>query len=125
MFYRVAADAVVAFHLLFIVFVLFGGLLVVSRPWPALLHVPAAAWGAAVEFLHLYCPLTPLENTLRRTAGEQGYDGGFVEHYLIPLIYPAGLTPGIQLWLGGIVLLVNVSVYGLLLMRFVSRVRHS
>lgn len=115
----------VAFHLLFIVFVLFGGLLVVSRPWLALLHVPAAAWGAAVEFLHLYCPLTPLENTLRRTAGEQGYDGGFVEHYLIPLIYPAGLTPGIQLWLGGIVLLVNVSVYGLLLMRFVSRVRHS
>ncbi|EGH24366.1 MULTISPECIES: DUF2784 domain-containing protein [Pseudomonas syringae group genomosp. 2] len=125
MFYRVAADAVVAFHLLFIVFVLFGGLLVVSRPWLALLHVPAAAWGAAVEFLHLYCPLTPLENTLRRTAGEQGYDGGFVEHYLIPLIYPAGLTPGIQLWLGGIVLLVNVSVYGLLLMRFLSRVRHS
>ncbi|UFI43790.1 DUF2784 domain-containing protein [Pseudomonas savastanoi] len=125
MFYRVAADAVVAFHLLFIVFVLFGGLLVVSRPWLALLHVPAVAWGAAVEFLHLYCPLTPLENTLRSTAGEQGYDGGFVEHYLIPLIYPAGLTPGIQLWLGGIVLLVNVSVYGLLLMRFVSRVRHS
>ncbi|KPW28930.1 Uncharacterized protein ALO59_01955 [Pseudomonas amygdali pv. mellea] len=125
MFYRVAADAVVAFHLLFIVFVLFGGLLVVSRPWLALLHVPAVAWGAAVEFLHLYCPLTPLENTLRRAAGEQGYDGGFVEHYLIPLIYPAGLTPGIQLWLGGIVLLVNVSVYGLLLMRFVSRVRHS
>ncbi|MCJ2370317.1 DUF2784 domain-containing protein [Pseudomonas sp. RGM 3321] len=125
MLYRVAADAVVAFHLLFIVFVLFGGLLVVSRPWLALLHVPAAAWGAAVEFLHLYCPLTPLENTLRSTAGEQGYDGGFVEHYLIPLIYPAGLTPGIQLWLGGIVLLVNVSVYGLLLMRFVSRVRHS
>ncbi|MDU8631439.1 DUF2784 domain-containing protein [Pseudomonas syringae group sp. 243L2] len=125
MFYRVAADAVVAFHLLFIVFVLFGGLLVVSRPWLVLLHVPAVAWRAAVEFLHLYCPLTPLENTLRRTAGEQGYDGGFVEHYLIPLIYPAGLTPGIQLWLGGIVLLVNVSVYGLLLMRFVSRVRHS
>ncbi|QXW43790.1 MULTISPECIES: DUF2784 domain-containing protein [Pseudomonas syringae group] len=125
MFYRVAADAVVAFHLLFIVFVLFGGLLVVSRPWLALLHVPAVAWGAAVEFLHLYCPLTPLENSLRSTAGEQGYDGGFVEHYLIPLIYPAGLTPGIQLWLGGIVLLVNVSVYGLLLMRFVSRVRHS
>ncbi|MDU8500529.1 DUF2784 domain-containing protein [Pseudomonas syringae] len=125
MFYRVAADAVVAFHLLFILFVLFGGLLVVSRPWLALLHVPAVAWGAAVEFLHLYCPLTPLENTLRSTAGEQGYDGGFVEHYLIPLIYPAGLTPGIQLWLGGIVLLVNVSVYGLLLMRFVSRVRHS
>ncbi|RMM09058.1 hypothetical protein ALP05_03979 [Pseudomonas caricapapayae] len=125
MVYRVAADAVVMFHLLFIVFVLFGGLLVLSRPWLALLHVPAAVWGSAVEFLHLYCPLTPLENTLRSVAGEQGYSGGFVEHYLVPLIYPAGLTPGIQLWLGGIVLLVNVVVYGLLLLRFVSRVRRS
>lgn len=75
MVYRVAADAVVVFHLLFIVFVLFGGLLVLRRPWLALLHVPAAAWGTAVEFLHLYCPLTPLENTLRSNAGGQGYTG--------------------------------------------------
>ncbi|WP_024646334.1 DUF2784 domain-containing protein [Pseudomonas syringae] len=125
MFYRVAADAVVAFHLLFIVFVLVGGLWVLRRPWLALLHAPAIIWGAVVEFLHLYCPLTPLENALRSKAGEQGYEGGFVEHYLIPLIYPAGLTPGIQLWLGGVVLLINALVYGVLLVRCVAWVRRS
>ncbi|MCI3944489.1 hypothetical protein K0038_01504 [Pseudomonas syringae] len=125
MVYRIAADAVVVFHLVFILFVLFGGLLVLRRPWLALLHVPAIAWGAAVEFLHLYCPLTPLENALRASAGEQGYDGGFVEHYLIPLIYPAGLTPGIQLWLGSVVLLVNVFVYGVLLVRSAARIRRT
>ncbi|QXG34320.1 DUF2784 domain-containing protein [Pseudomonas viridiflava] len=123
MIFRLAADAVVTFHLLFILFVLLGGLLVLRWPWAALLHLPAMAWGAAVEFLHLYCPLTPLENALRSRAGEQGYDGGFIEHYLIPLIYPAGLTPQIQLWLGGIVLLINASVYGALLVRGVRRFR--
>ena len=123
MIFRLAADAVVTFHLLFILFVLLGGLLVLRWPWAALLHLPAMAWGAAVEFLHLYCPLTPLENALRSRAGDQGYDGGFIEHYLIPLIYPAGLTPQIQLWLGGIVLLINASVYGALLVRGVRRFR--
>ncbi|SHN24794.1 Protein of Unknown function [Pseudomonas asturiensis] len=123
MIYRVAADAVVFFHLAFILFVLFGGLLVLRWPWAAVLHVPAMVWGAAVEFLHLYCPLTPLENALRSRAGVQGYDGGFVEHYLIPLIYPAALTPQIQLWLGGIVVLVNASVYGVLLVRGAHRLR--
>ncbi|MBV1808953.1 DUF2784 domain-containing protein [Pseudomonas viridiflava] len=123
MIFRLAADAVVTFHLLFIIFVLLGGLLVLRWPWAALLHLPAMAWGAAVELLHLYCPLTPLENALRSRAGEQGYDGGFIEHYLIPLIYPAGLTPQIQLWLGGIVLLINASVYGALLVRGVRRFR--
>ncbi|MBI6575633.1 DUF2784 domain-containing protein [Pseudomonas viridiflava] len=123
MIFRLAADAVVTFHLLFILFVLLGGLLVLRWPWAALLHLPAMIWGAAVEFLHLYCPLTPLENALRSRAGDQGYDGGFIEHYLIPLIYPAGLTPQIQLWLGGIVLLINASVYGILLVRSVRTFR--
>ncbi|WP_025992965.1 DUF2784 domain-containing protein [Pseudomonas viridiflava] len=123
MIFRLAADAVVTFHLLFILFVLLGGLLVLRWPWAALLHLPAITWGAAVEFLHLYCPLTPLENALRSRAGDQGYDGGFIEHYMIPLIYPAGLTPQIQLWLGGIVLLINASVYGALLVRGVRRFR--
>ena len=123
MIFRLAADAVVTFHLLFILFVLLGGLLVLCWPWAALLHLPAMIWGAAVEFLHLYCPLTPLENALRSRAGDQGYDGGFIEHYVIPLIYPAGLTPQIQLWLGGIVLLINASVYGALLVRGVRRFR--
>lgn len=108
---RLAADAVVLVHLAFILFVLFGGLLVLRWRWLAFLHVPAAAWGVAVELLHLYCPLTPLENRLRRAAGESGYSGGFVEHYLIPLIYPAGLTPQIQLGLGTLVLAVNLAVY--------------
>ncbi|MEK1907265.1 MAG: DUF2784 domain-containing protein [Pseudomonas sp.] len=115
MIWRLAADAVVLVHLLFIVFVLFGGLLVLRWRWLALLHLPAAAWGVAVELLHLYCPLTPLENQLRQAAGEGGYSGGFVEHYLIPLIYPAGLTAQTQLWLGGVVLLVNLAIYGRLL----------
>ncbi|WP_043309425.1 DUF2784 domain-containing protein [Pseudomonas sp. ML96] len=121
MLLRVAADAVVLLHLLFILFVLGGGLLVLRWPRLALLHLPAAAWGVAVELLHLYCPLTPLENQLRRAAGEVGYAGGFVEHYLIPLIYPAGLTPQIQLWLGALVLVVNLPVYGWLLWRLCRR----
>jgi hypothetical protein len=121
MAFRWAADAVVVFHLLFILFVLLGGLIVIRKPWLALVHLPAMAWGAMVEFLHLYCPLTPLENALRLRTGGQGYDGGFVEHYLIPLIYPAALTPQIQLWLGGIVLLINVSVYSLVLLRCMRR----
>ena len=111
MFLRLAADAVVLLHLGFIVFVLLGALLVLRWPRLAYLHLPAVAWGAAVELLHLYCPLTPLENQLRHAAGQAGYSGGFVEHYLIPLIYPAGLTPGIQLWLGGVVLLINLPIY--------------
>ncbi|MBA1229122.1 DUF2784 domain-containing protein [Pseudomonas viridiflava] len=125
MIYRVAADAVVLFHFLFIVFVLLGGLLVLTRPWMALMHVPAMVWGALVEFLHLYCPLTPLENALRNRAGEQGYDGGFIEHYLIALIYPSGLTPQIQLWLGSIVVLVNGSIYAVLLVRGVRRLKRA
>lgn len=120
MAYRLAADALVLLHLGFILFVLLGGLLVLKWRWLAWLHLPAAAWGAAVELFHLYCPLTPWENALRRAAGEQGYDGGFIEHYLIPLIYPSGLTPQMQLWLGGVVLLVNGLVYGTLLLRRIS-----
>ena len=111
MAFRLAADAVVLVHLLFILFVLFGGLLVLRWRWVMALHLPAVAWGAAVEFLHLYCPLTPLENQLRQAAGQQGYDGGFIEHYLIPLIYPRGLTAEMQLGFGAVVLVLNIAVY--------------
>ncbi len=110
---RLLADTVVLFHLAFIAFVLAGGLLVIWRPWWAAPHLPAAAWAAYTEFTATICPLTPLENALRRSAGEAGYDGGFVEHYLIPVIYPAGLTPALQLWLGGAVVAVNVVAYTL------------
>lgn len=121
MFFRLAADAVVVVHVLFILFVLFGGLLVLRWRWLVILHIPALVWGAVVEFFHFYCPLTPLENALRNRAGTEGYDGGFIEHYLIPLIYPAGLTPQIQLWLGGIVVLCNLVVYSWLASRRWSR----
>ncbi|AYF88048.1 DUF2784 domain-containing protein [Pseudomonas sp. JS3066] len=121
MSYRIAADAVLLLHLAFILFVVSGGLLVLKWPRLALLHLPAVAWGATVEFLHLICPLTPLENRLRLAAGEQGYSGGFIEHYLVPMIYPAGLTPGIQLWLGAFVLLLNLVPYGLLARRLIQR----
>jgi hypothetical protein len=108
---RLAADAVLVAHLAFIVFVLAGGLLVLHRPIWAALHLPAAAWGAFAELTGTICPMTPLESSLRRSAGAAGYEGGFIEHYLLPLIYPAGLTPGVQIALGLVVLLVNVPVY--------------
>lgn len=118
MFWRMAADALVVIHLGFILFVMLGGLLLLRWPRLIWLHVPAVAWGVIVECLHLGCPLTPWENQLRRMAGQAGYDGGFIEHYLIPLIYPAGLTPAIQLWLGAIVVLVNAAVYAWLIGRW-------
>lgn len=122
MLYRLAADAVVLLHLGFILFVLLGGLLVLRWPRLAWLHLPAAAWGMVVEFLHLYCPLTPLENHFRQAAGDLGYDGGFIEHYLIPLIYPAGLTEATQIVLGLAVLAINLPPY-LLLARRLLRAR--
>lgn len=112
-----AADAVLVVHLLFIVFVLFGGLLVLHWHRLAWLHLPAAAWGVTVELLHLQCPLTPLENYLREAAGQAGYEGDFIAHYLIPTIYPAGLTPRIQLGLGAFVLLLNMLIYAWVLLR--------
>lgn len=121
MLYRLSADALVLLHLSFILLVLFGGLLVLK--WrPALyLHLPALAWGLAVEGLHLQCPLTGWENQLRAAAGDAGYHGGFVEHYIWPLIYPAGLTPQVQLGLGAVVLALNLGVYGFVLWRLARR----
>ena len=109
--YRILADLVVIAHLGFILFGLFGGLLTLRRRWWLLLHLPAVAWICALEFKRLICPLTPLENSLRQSAGQAGYDSGFVEHYLIPLIYPAGLNADIQLLLGSAALALNVLIY--------------
>jgi len=107
------ADVVVLVHGLFIVFVVAGAALL--RRWPQLvwLHLPAAAWGAYIEFSGAICPLTPLENRLRALAGEAGYAQGFVEHYLLPLIYPQALTHGIQLVLGVAVVAINALLYAL------------
>ena len=118
MLYRIAADALVLLHLAFILLVLFGGLLVLRWRPALLLHVPALGWGLAVEGLHLECPLTDWENRMRLAAGDAGYHGGFVEHYLWPLIYPVGLTPQIQLLLGGVVLLLNLAIYGYVIRRW-------
>ncbi|MBT2373456.1 DUF2784 domain-containing protein [Pseudomonas fluorescens] len=112
MLYRIAADSLVLFHLAFILFVLFGGLLALKWRPAIWLHLPAAVWGVAVEFFHLPCPLTRWENLLRHLAGQDGYGGGFIEHYVLTLIYPAGLTPQIQFGLGALVLLINLTVYG-------------
>jgi hypothetical protein len=107
-----AADAVVVLHLLFILLVAFGGLLVVWRGRWAWLHLPVLAWGIWISVTHRVCPLTPLENTLRRAAGEAGYPGSFIDHYLVPLIYPAGLTPAHQLGIAALLVGSNVLLYG-------------
>lgn len=112
MFFRLAADAVLTLHLAFIVFVVCGGLLALRWRWVPWLHVPAALWGFFVEITGRICPLTPFENALRVQAGQGDYSGSFVEHYLLPVIYPAGLTRGTQLVLAGVVVAANLVVYG-------------
>ena len=117
MAYRVLADLVVAFHLAFILFALGGGLLALRRRGWAWLHLPAALWAAAIELLGGVCPLTPLENRLRHLSGAAGYPGGFVEHYLVPIVYPPGLTRELQVALGLAVLVANLAIYARVLRR--------
>jgi hypothetical protein len=109
--YRVLADLVVGLHVVFVVFVVAGGLVVLRWPKVAFVHLPAAVWGAAIEFAGWICPLTPLENSLRRQAGQSGYSTGFIEHYLLPVLYPSALTRNIQLLLGVVVIVVNLAIY--------------
>lgn len=109
--YSVLADLVLVAHLAFVAFVVAGGLVLLRWPRLAWLHVPAAVWGAAIEFAGWVCPLTPLENELRRRAGEAGYGGGFVEHYIVPVLYPGRLTRTWQVLLGVLVLAINIGAY--------------
>jgi len=111
MIFNLAADLIVLAHLGFVVFVMGGGLLALRWRRLAYLHIPAALWGAWIEFAGWICPLTPLENHLRRLAGEAGYAGGFIEHYVTRVLYPAGLTTTVQVALGAAVVLVNGIVY--------------
>ncbi|WP_116472852.1 DUF2784 domain-containing protein [Zobellella maritima] len=120
---RLLADLVLVVHLLFILFALLGGLLLLWRKWLPLIHLPAAAWAMLVELQGRTCPLTPLENHLRRLAGESGYEGSFIDHYLMAIIYPPGLTPGIQLLLGLLALGVNLLIYGWAVHRLSRRAR--
>ena len=107
----VLADGVLVVHLAFIVFVLLGGLLVLRWPRVAWLHVPAVIWGIYVELSGRICPLTPLENSLRQAAGQVGYSAGFIEHYVTAIIYPDGLSRGIQMVVAAVVIVVNGFVY--------------
>jgi Protein of Unknown function (DUF2784) len=111
MLQRLLADAVVVLHLAFVAFAVAGGLLVLRWRWVALAHLPALAWAAFVEFSGRICPLTPLENALREAAGTAAYEGGFVEHYLLPMLYPPELTREWQFLLGAGLLVWNLAVY--------------
>jgi len=117
MIYRIAADAVLLLHLGFILFVVLGGWFVLRSPKFIWFHLPAAIWGVFIEFSGRVCPLTPLENQLRIASGSAGYSGGFIERYLIPIVYPSGLDRSVQVFLGLGVILVNVFFYGLLVVR--------
>lgn len=111
MIYRILADLTVVVHFAFVLFVVLGGLLALR--WPQLMwfHIPAVVWGALIEFADWPCPLTPLENRFRRLSGEAGYEGGFVERYILSIVYPEGLTREIQLALGLLVIVVNALIY--------------
>ena len=111
MLYRFLADCLVLVHLAFVVFVVAGGLLVLWRPSLRWIHLPAAVWGALIEFTGWICPLTPWEQALRAQAGQVGYPTGFIEYYILPVLYPQGLTPGVQTALSFLVIGVNVTIY--------------
>jgi len=113
--FRCLADFTVLLHVAFVCFVVLGGLLVFRWSWIAWVHLPAAAWGVWIEFSGWICPLTPLENWLRTQGGEPGYSSGFIEHYLLPLLYPASLTTELQYALGALVVLVNTLIYAAVL----------
>ena len=117
MLYRLAAEAVLLLHLTFIAFVVAGGVLAARWRWVTLAHLPVAAWGFFVELTGRICPLTYAENYLRLRAGQSGYAESFIEHYLLAIIYPAGLTREAQFVLAGVVVVVNVAIYGWLFHR--------
>jgi hypothetical protein len=124
--YSVAADILVIAHFAFIIFVMLGGLLLLKWPRLVYLHLPAVAWGALVELRAWLCPLTPLEQHYRTLAGETGYSGSFIQHYLLPLIYPAGLTREIQTLLAMCVITVNLVIYAVIYVKYQrSSRRHS
>ena len=112
---RVAADFIVIIHFGFIVFVVLGGLLVFRWPKLMWLHLPAVAWGVVIEFARFICPLTPLENRLRIAAGESGYSSGFIDQYLVPLVYPDGLNRPAQIALGVLVISINLVLYSVVI----------
>lgn len=118
MSYRILADAVLVIHFAFVLFVVFGGILVMWKPALAWIHLPAMMWGVAISVFGWICPLTPLENWLREASGMPGYQRGFIEHYILFVLYPQGLTRQVQIALGVLLLIGNLALYG-----YVFRVR--
>ena len=116
--YSLAADALVILHLAFIVFVMLGGLLLLKWQRLIFLHLPAVAWGVLLELRGWLCPLTPLEQHFRTLAGGTGYSGGFVQHYLLPIIYPAGLTREVQTILAMVVIASNLVIYTVVYVKY-------
>lgn len=114
---KIGADIIVLIHFLFILFVILGGFLVIRWRWVIWLHIPCAVWGVLIEYVGWICPLTPWENYLRSAAGNTGYSGGFIEHYILPIIYPSGLTRELQIIFGSFVLLVNICAYTMVWIR--------
>ena len=108
---RIAAEGIVVVHLIFILFVILGGLALFKWPWMIWVHVPAAVWGGLVELVGAPCPLTPLENHLRQAGNADAYSGGFIDHYIMPIVYPPGLTRQTQVVLGVLILAVNFAIY--------------
>jgi hypothetical protein len=111
MLYRLAAEAVLLLHLAFIAFALLGAAFAARRRWVIVVHLPAAAWGFFVELTGRICPLTYAENFLRIKAGQSGYAESFIEHYLLAVLYPAGLTREVQFVLAGVVIVINIAIY--------------
>ena len=123
MLYRLLADVVLVAHLGFVLFVVAGGFLILRWPGMAWVQLPSAFWGLVVEWSGWICPLTPLENRLRAQGGAAGYAGGYVEHYLVPVLYPASLTRGVQVLLGATVLVINLIAYALAFARITASQR--
>ena len=119
MYYWIAANSIIVLHLGFVCFVVLGGFLVLKWRWVVFVHIPAAVWGALIEYQGWLCPLTPLEQQLRQAGGQAGYSGGFIEHYLVPVLYPAYLNREVQIVLGTFVIVINIAVYGWLIVRLV------
>ena len=125
MIYTLLADSLLLLHFGFILFVCSGALAVLRWPRVVWAHVPSALWGTWIEFSGWICPLTPLESRLRQMGGALGYSGGFIEHYVVPLIYPLGLTRGIQIGLGVVVLAINVTAYGFIVWRWSGTIKRA
>jgi hypothetical protein len=114
---RLLADIVLLLHVAFVIFALFGGLIVLCRRWVALIHLPVLLWASLVNIASWTCPLTPLENALRSLAGQAGYEGGFVEHYIMPLVYPDIMTRDLEIVSGFLVLACNGLIYAFVIRR--------